>query len=76
MFHCNQGLILFLVCLVIWIPMVIIGLIPFIGFIIWFVVAPLVCLGLFVLMILGIINAAKGVCKPLPLLGTLFTLVK
>jgi len=27
-------------------------------------------------MILGIINAAKGVCKPLPLLGTLFTLVK
>lgn len=75
MFHCNQGLILFLICLVIWIPMVIIGLIPFVG-LIMIVLGPLVWLCILVLMILGIINAAKGVCKPLPLIGTLFTLVK
>ena len=80
MFHCNQGLILFLASIVAWIGLAIVcfilAFIPVVGWILSMLLwLALVCGGLG-LMILGIINAAKGVCKPLPLLGTLFTLVK
>jgi uncharacterized membrane protein len=50
--------------------------IPILGLIL----SMLLHLGLFVglaaLMIIGIINAVNGKMKPLPLIGTLFTLVK
>jgi len=80
MFHCNQGLILFLASIVAWIGLAIVcfilAFIPVVGWILSMLLwLALVCGGLG-LMILGIINAAKGVCKPLPLIGTLFTLVK
>jgi hypothetical protein len=33
-------------------------------------------IGIIALVIMGIINAANGVCKPLPVIGNRFTLVK
>ncbi|MDR0757283.1 MAG: hypothetical protein LBF85_05480 [Tannerella sp.] len=66
-FHANQGFILFIVNFV----LMILLFIPFIGF-----VALIVNIGTFVLMIIGIINAAKGEKKELPLIGNLFQIIK
>lgn len=63
MYHANQGLVLFLLALAV---NVIGGVMPFIG---WFVILPFGNLFVIVLVILGIINAAKGEAKPLPLIG-------
>jgi uncharacterized membrane protein len=63
MYHTNQGLVLFLTAVAV---NVIGGIVPFIG---WLIVLPLGNLFVFVLAILGIINAAKGEAKPLPLIG-------
>ena len=60
-FHANQGLVLFLVGIVLGI----IGIIPFVGPII----AGIGGIVTFVFAILGIINALKGEMKPLPLIG-------
>jgi len=63
MYHANQGLVLFLLALAV---NVVGGIIPFLG---WFVILPLGNLLVIVLAILGIVNAAKGEAKPLPLIG-------
>lgn len=63
MYHANQGLILFLGVVALNIASMII---PVIG---WLLIGPLANLGVFILAILGIVNAAKGRCKPLPLIG-------
>jgi uncharacterized membrane protein len=63
MYHANQGLVLFLAALAV---NVVGGIVPFIG---WFIILPLGNLFIVVLAILGIINAAKGEAKPLPLIG-------
>jgi len=63
MYHANQGLVLFLAAVVI---NVVGGIIPFIG---WFIILPLGNLLVIVLAVLGIINAAKGETKALPLIG-------
>jgi len=63
MYHANQGLVLFLLALAV---NVVGGIIPFLG---WFVILPLGNLLVVVLAILGIVNAAKGEAKPLPLIG-------
>ncbi|MGG1550777.1 hypothetical protein [Paenibacillus ferrarius] len=68
MYHANQGLTLFL-CVVI--VNVVLGIIPFIGWIL----LPLVNLALLVLAILGIVAAAQGQVKPLPIIGA-YTLIK
>lgn len=63
MYHANQGLVLFLAGLAV----AIVGsIIPFIG---WFLILPLGYLAIAVFAILGIINASKGIVKPLPLIG-------
>jgi uncharacterized membrane protein len=59
MYHANQGLVLFLLAVVV---NVVGGMIPFI-------ILPLGNLLVIVLAIIGIINAAKGESKPLPLIG-------
>ncbi|HPN96697.1 MAG TPA: hypothetical protein PLK35_02930 [Candidatus Moranbacteria bacterium] len=69
MYHANQGLVLFLASIIIWIVS---GIIPFIG---WFIIGPLGSLAIIILAIIGIINAAKGEMKPLPLIGG-FTILK
>jgi uncharacterized membrane protein len=80
MFHCNQGLILFLTSLCGWIGLSIVSFvlvfIPVLGWIadvlLWFAFG----IGILCLVIVGIINAANGQCKTLPVIGKLFTLVK
>ena len=64
MYHANQGLNLFLFAMIGWLvsivtTFILIGFL--IGFIVWIV--------MIVFLILGIINAAKGEMKPLPLIG-------
>lgn len=60
-YHVKQGLVLFIS----WIVTIIVGYIPAIG---W-VLAPLMSLALFILLILGIVTAAAGKEKQLPLVG-------
>jgi uncharacterized membrane protein len=62
-FHANQQLVLLIAAIVI---NVVGGIIPFLG---WFIILPLGCIFLLVIAIMGIINAAKGEMKPLPLIG-------
>ena len=63
MFHAKQGLVL----LIGWIAMWVLGFIPIIGWILDFVLF----IALLVLSIMGIINAASGKTKELPVVGDL-----
>lgn len=63
-FHMRQGLGM----MISGFAMVILLFIPFLGWILM----PFVGIGLFVLNIMGIVNAAQGRFKPVPLLGPLF----
>jgi len=67
-FHTNQGIVLFIAHVIAWPASFLLGLFPLVGCL----AIPLgvaVVVGLFVLMILGIVNAASGQYKPLPLIG-------
>jgi len=70
-YHTNQGVILFLCAVAGWIVAMVLSFIPFVGCLAW----PTVAICLLVFMVMGIINAAGGQCKPLPLIGQ-FTLIK
>jgi uncharacterized membrane protein len=73
-YHTNQGIVLFLATTIVCGGSVILMFIPFVGCIATFV--PLVAsVGALVLMVIGIVNAASGQCKPLPLIGH-FELIK
>jgi uncharacterized membrane protein len=80
MYHCNQGLVLTLAAIAAAIANMILGMIlvfiPFLGWFLMFVLHLGIFIGVVVLAIMGIINAANGVCKPLPLIGNRFTLIK
>lgn len=73
-YHANQGLILFIATLVYWVAMAIIAAIPFVN-LICIVLVPLSWAVWLVFAIIGILNAAKGECKPLPYIGqyTIYT---
>jgi uncharacterized membrane protein len=73
-FHANQGLILFLTNLGIWIISVILDFIPVIGFIIG-IVAMLAHIGVVILAVIGILNAVNGKSERLPLIGN-YDLIK
>lgn len=62
-FHSNQQLVLLLAAIVV---NIVGGVIPILG---WFIILPIGSIVLLVLAIIGIINAAKGEQKPLPLIG-------
>jgi uncharacterized membrane protein len=64
MYHANQGLILFISALAV---NVIGSFVPILG---WFIILPFGNLAVMILAILGIIAAAKGESKPLPLIGS------
>jgi uncharacterized membrane protein len=80
MYHCNQGLVLTLAAIAAGIINMMLDMIlVFIPFLGWFLILVLelgIFFGAITLAIMGIINAANGVCKPLPLIGNRFTLVK
>ena len=67
-FHANQGCVLFIAYIAMWVVGIIVAFIPYIGWLIAILIY-LSYLVLFVFMILGIINAAKGVMKELPVIG-------
>ena len=62
-YHANQQLDLLLAAIAV---NIVGGIIPIIG---WFIILPLGSIALIVFAIMGIINAAKGAMKPLPLIG-------
>lgn len=73
-YHTNQGIVLFLATLVVCGGSVVLAFIPIIGCVA--AILPFVAvLGALVLMVMGIINAASGLFKPLPLIGH-FELIK
>ncbi len=80
MYHCNQGAILTIVAFATWIATFVLGMvlnfIPILGFILSMLIHLGVFICIFGLAILGIMNAANGKLKPLPVIGTLFTLIK
>lgn len=63
MYHANQGLLLLISAIIV---NVVGSIIPFLG---WLIILPLGNLLVFVLLVLGILNAAGGKAKPLPLIG-------
>ncbi len=70
-FHANQGMVLFLSWIVVWVASFVLAFIPFLGHL-----TILAMWGtLLVFVILGIVNAAGGQFKPLPLIGH-FQLIK
>jgi uncharacterized membrane protein len=73
-YHANQGVVLFLATVIVCGASFVFTFVPFIGCVVAFVPL-LACVAALVLMILGIINAASGQCKPLPLIGH-FELIK
>ncbi len=67
-FHANQGLVLLITSIVGWIPLTILAFIPFLGCVAG-IILMLWWLGVLVMMILGIVNAATGKMAPLPVIG-------
>jgi uncharacterized membrane protein len=75
-YHANQGLVLFLVEIALWIVLTILNYIfAFLGLGFVSVILGLVWLAVIALLIIGIINAAAGKCVPLPVIGR-FNLIK
>ncbi len=70
-YHLKQATGLLLFGIASWFAMMIIAFLPFIGFAVLFL-SPVMWILILVLVILGIINAANGAMKPLPVLGGLF----
>ncbi|MBQ3824333.1 MAG: DUF4870 domain-containing protein [Clostridia bacterium] len=64
-FHSNQGLVLLIVGIIASIAGGILALIPYVG---WLFSA-VISIGIFVLAILGIVNAVQGKAKELPIIG-------
>lgn len=62
-FHANQQLVLLIAAVVV---NIVGGIIPFLG---WFIILPIGTIMLLVFAIMGLIHAAKGEMKPMPLIG-------
>jgi uncharacterized membrane protein len=78
-YHANEGLVLFLAGIVLSVGFMVLAVpLAFLPFLLPILAAltPLVWLGTLVLMIIGILNAANGKMKPLPVIGGRFTLIK
>ena len=67
-YHTNQGFTLFLFGFCSCVVLEILGIIPVVG-IVFTILGSLVGLCFFILMILGIVNAAQGFAKELPFIG-------
>lgn len=79
-FHLNQGIILFIASVVsgiiVGILAVFLAFIPFLGILIAKLIDLAVSILVLILMVIGIVNAATGKAKKLPLIGNLFTIIK
>jgi uncharacterized membrane protein len=67
-YHLKQasGLIVFAVAS--WLSLMVLGILPFIGWLV-LILAPVLWIGILVLLILGLISAVNGEQKPLPIIG-------
>lgn len=70
-YHLRQSLGLFCTAIAVWFGLIALAFIPFLGFLMVFLM-PIVWIFILVLVIMGIINAANGQMKPLPLVGSLY----
>ena len=72
-FHANQGIVLFIADVIlgilIGITTGVLSLLGVIGWILGGIISGVLGLGIFILMIMGIVNAANGEMKPLPVIG-------
>lgn len=68
-FHTNQGLVLFLLGIASSVVVGIITIIPFVGWVLGPILGLAASIFELVLMIMGIVNAAQGQAKELPLIG-------
>lgn len=68
-YHANQGLILLILAIIVNVAG---SLIPVLG---WFIIWPIGSIFVFVLWVMGVLNAANGKEVPLPLIGK-YTLIK
>ena len=77
-YHANQGLILVIAWVAVYIVFFILAIALAFAGLGWLIslLSFAIYIVLLVLVILGIVNAAKGEAKPLPLIGTLFTIIK
>ncbi|MBQ3900290.1 MAG: DUF4870 domain-containing protein [Clostridia bacterium] len=73
-FHANQGLILAIVATVVYVVLAILTLIPVIRWI-FYIVEAVFGVAVFILAVMGIINAVNGKAKDLPVIGS-FRLLK
>lgn len=78
-FHANQGLLLFIleviVGIIVSILSLVLNMIPFVGPIFSGIISGILFLGCLALAIFGIVNAAQGNYKQLPVIGTI-TIIK
>ena len=70
-YHLRQSLGLIITAVAFYIAVFIIAFIPFVNLLL-VILTPLAGLGFLILVILGIVNAANGQQKPLPLVGKMF----
>lgn len=68
-FHANQGLLLLITAIAV---QVLANIIPFFG---WLVISPVGNIIIFVLWVIGILNASRGLMKELPVIGG-YTIIK
>lgn len=66
-FHARQGLAVFICAMIIWAASLVLWIIPILGTLIILIAQ----IGLLVLIILGIVNAAQDKKTPLPIIGDL-----
>ena len=74
-FHANNGLILAITEIGLWILFGLLGIIPYVGFIFW-IIGWLCSLVPIALSVFGIINAAQGKAKELPVIGGKIKILK
>jgi uncharacterized membrane protein len=67
-FHLRQALGLFITAVVLWIPCMILAMIPLVN-VLMVLVTPLVFIALFVFWVMGLIAAVNGQQKPMPVVG-------
>lgn len=74
-FHANQGLVLFIIEAIVGAVCGILGIIPLVGAILSGIIGGVFGLVSFAAMLYGIITAAQGEMKPIPVIGSI-TIIK
>ena len=73
--HANNGLVLAICEIAVWLTLGLLGLIPYVGWI-FYLLESLASLAFIGLSVFGIVNAAKGKAKEFPVVGGLVSKIK